>query len=33
MNYMKILITDPTLEGSIYVDELTYLLNSENYQI
>ncbi len=31
LNYIKIIVTDPTLEGSILVDEITYSLNSENY--
>jgi hypothetical protein len=31
MNYMKIFITNPDLEGRIYVDEMTYTLSSENH--
>ena len=33
INYMKILITDPFLEGNLVVQELRYYLNSENYRI
>jgi hypothetical protein len=31
LNYIKILITDPNLEGHILVEEMSYSLNSENY--
>jgi hypothetical protein len=31
LNYIKILITDPNLEGRILVDEMSYSLNSENH--
>ncbi len=30
MNYMKILITNPDLQGNIYIDEMTYTYDSEN---
>jgi hypothetical protein len=30
---MKIILTDPGLEGNILIDELSYWLNSENYSI
>jgi hypothetical protein len=30
---MKIFITNPDLEGRIYVDEITYTLSSENYSV
>jgi hypothetical protein len=33
LNYMKILLTDPFLEGNILIDEISYWLNSENYSI
>jgi hypothetical protein len=28
MNYMKILLTNPDLEGNIIIDEMVYMLNS-----
>jgi hypothetical protein len=33
MNYMKILITNPDLQGNIYIDEMTYTYDSENNSI
>jgi hypothetical protein len=30
---MKILLTDPFLDGQILIDEISYWLNSENYSI
>ena len=33
LNYMKIILTNPELEGNILIDEMSYWLNSENYSI
>ncbi len=31
MNYLKMLITNPDIEGSIYIDEMSYTLSSESH--
>ncbi len=32
MNYMKIFLTDPTLMGSLYIDEIKYINEFDSFQ-